>query len=115
MRVGCRDEVGVGYFGPQTLPIKINTAEEGTLVMNGSAFGLTPEPYAYYVDGVRQPGVYLGAAGVVRWAWGLVDRTAADGRSTSYWIPRLLVPTDWNREPKLKENEVEGFLVSIFP
>lgn len=112
--IGCRDEVGPGIFFGQSLGMKINTAEGGTLVLNGSAYGLTPEPYAYYVDGVRQRGVYLGVAGSVRWAWGLVNRTeATTGRSTSYWIPRLLVPTEGNREPRLAGNEVEGFLVGV--
>jgi len=114
--IGCRDEDGLSLTYGERIPIKINTSEGGTLVMNGSAYGLTPEPYAYYIDGVRQPGVYIGVAGSVRWAWGLVNRTdVSSGRSTSYWIPRLLVPTDRTREPKLAANEVEGFLISLFP
>ena len=67
------------------------------------------EPYAYYVDGVRQSGVYFGAAGLVGWAWSKGNTT----NGNLLWTPRLMVVTD--RDPKadeLREGEVAGFVVA---
>ncbi|KAK4101380.1 hypothetical protein N658DRAFT_425860 [Parathielavia hyrcaniae] len=104
-RVGCRDEDGLAVLGTESHSLRINTNQGGTLVFNGS-YGLTPEPYAYYVDGARQPGVYLGAAGEVRWAW---SQVAAEG--IVYWRPRLMVATvERPAAADLAAGEVQGFL-----
>jgi hypothetical protein len=66
-----------------------------------------PEPYAYFIDGVRQEGVYVGAAGEIRWAWKQVEENGA-----VMWQPRLRVATVQNPgNADLKEGEIEGFLM----
>jgi hypothetical protein len=67
------------------------------------------EPYAYYVDGVKQAGVYLGAAGEVRWAWS----KGKDSFDNLLWVPRLMVSTERDlKAGELREGEVGGFLVA---
>jgi len=105
--IGCQDETGLGTFYNGAQSIRINTDKESTLVLNN--YGLIPEPYSYYVDGTKQPGVYIGAAGEVRWAW----TEAAGTNGVVYWKPRLLIATDSNPSGKeLRQGEVEGFLVA---
>lgn len=71
-------------------------------------YGIMPEPYAHFVDGQRQPGVFLGVAGVTRWAW---SNVTANG--VLLWRPRLLLGTVTNPELKdLKPGEIEGFLTA---
>jgi hypothetical protein len=109
--IGCTDEDGLIYYPYSSTPapaLRINTQRGGTLV-NGS-YGFIPEPYAYYVDGVRQPGVYIGAAGEVRWAWSKFN----DTQGREFWKPRLMVSLDGNPGgANLQTGEVQGFLVSL--
>jgi hypothetical protein len=90
--------------GPTKKPVRIDTDQGGTLVFDG--YGLMPEPYAYYVDGVRQDGVYIGVAGEIRWAWKQVSENGV-----VMWQPRLRVATvEYPNNGELKEGEVPGFL-----
>jgi len=101
--VECVDDQGFRSGGK---PIRINTLRDSTLVT--SSFGLITEPYNYYIDGVQQPGIYIGAAGEVRWAW--KNRTV---NNIMYWQPRLMVVTTIDPQADvLREGEVQGFLVS---
>lgn len=107
-RIGCYDHTGIGSFLGSTRPYRINT-ERGNTLEAGSGAGLMLEPYAYYVDGERQPGVYLGAAGQVRWAWSK-GNTPNDNL---LWMPRLMVVTDSDpKADELREGEVAGFVVA---
>ena len=66
-RISCTDKDGIGINKDAKFrPIRVNTERDSTLVYD--SFGLILEPYAHYIDGVRQPGVFLGAAGETRWA-----------------------------------------------
>ncbi|KAK5662710.1 hypothetical protein OQA88_8626 [Cercophora sp. LCS_1] len=105
-RIQCSDRGGLAIPGNPSRPLRVNTFHQGTLVFD--SYGLIPEPYALYVDGQRQPGVYLGAAGVTRWAWSQVTNNGL-----LYWKPRLLVsPDDRPGQGALREGEVEGYLVA---
>ena len=104
-RIQCADEEGIAFAGSKIQPIRINTDRSGTLVID--SYGLIPEPYALYVDGQRQPGVYLGAAGETRWAW-----SNATTNSILVWKPRLMVATNSNpAAATLYPGEVQGYLV----
>ncbi|KAK4442294.1 hypothetical protein QBC34DRAFT_363971 [Podospora aff. communis PSN243] len=105
--IGCQDETGLGtfYSGGQT--IRINTDKDSTIVLNN--YGLIPEPYSYYIDGAKQPGVYIGVAGEVNWAWSEASGT----NGVTYWKPRLLVATESNPSgAQLRQGEVKGFIVA---
>jgi hypothetical protein len=88
-------------------PIRINAECDGTLVYD--SYSLIPEPYAHYADGMRQRGVFLGAAGETRWAWSNV--TTKEGRLL--WKPRLMVAIDRSAQTnELRPGEVQGYLVA---
>ncbi|KAH6623929.1 hypothetical protein F5144DRAFT_584773 [Chaetomium tenue] len=106
--ISCYDDVGLSSRVGEATPYRVNT-ERGSMIEGGSKTGLMLEPYAYYVDGEKQSGVYLGAAGVVRWAWS--QGHTANGNLL--WTPRLMVVTDSDPQAgELKDGEVAGFLVA---
>jgi hypothetical protein len=105
--IGCQDETGLGTFYSGQKSIRINTDKDATIVVDN--YGLIPEPYSYYVDGAKQQGVYIGAAGEVHWAWS----KKTSNNNLVYWQPRLLVATESNPDGgKLREGEVQGFVVA---
>lgn len=50
--ISCRDEDGLFIRGEKLRYIRINTDRDSTLVYEG--YGLIPEPYAHYINGVRR-------------------------------------------------------------
>lgn len=107
--ISCRDEDGLFIRGEKLQYIRINTDHDSTLVYDG--YGLIPEPYAHYIDGVRQPGVYLGLAGETRWAWDNKRRGSTTPAALGLWTPRLRLATDGNaKAAELRAGEVAGYL-----
>ncbi|KAK0651004.1 hypothetical protein B0T16DRAFT_453509 [Cercophora newfieldiana] len=104
--IGCQDDTGLASFLSETKTIRINTDRDSTLVIGN--YGLMPEPYSYFIDGAKQPGVYIGAAGEVRWAF-----SNATSNGIAFWKPRLLVATELNPSGGVvREGEVQGFIVA---
>ncbi|KAK1834967.1 hypothetical protein QBC39DRAFT_342325 [Podospora conica] len=107
--ISCDDFDGLHIRGNPTRPIRINTDYGATLVTEGP--GLMLEPYAHYIDGVRQPGVYLGLAGETRWAFDGTRRGPTTPAALGLWTPRLRIATDGNPQAvELKAGEVAGYL-----
>jgi hypothetical protein len=107
--ISCRDEDGLIVRTVANRYIRINTARDSTLVYD--SYGLIPEPYAHYIDGVRQPGVYLGLAGETRWAWDNSRRASTTPAALGLWTPRLRIAIDGNPQAaELKAGEVAGYL-----
>lgn len=107
--ISCRDEDGLFIRGEKLRYIRINTDRDSTLVYD--SYGLIPEPHAHYIDGVRQPGVYLGLAGETRWAWDGSRRASTTPAALGLWTPRLRLATDGNpRAVELRAGEVAGYL-----
>ncbi|KAK1756412.1 hypothetical protein QBC47DRAFT_444925 [Echria macrotheca] len=105
-RITCRDEDGLAAAGSTNKPLKVNTDKDNTLVID--SYGLMLEPYGHYVDGQRVSGVFLGAAGVTRWAWGNVTYNGIP-----FWRPRLLVASRNNlKGDQLRAGEVGGYLMA---
>lgn len=105
-RISCQDERGITVIDSAYHDIRINTDQSNSLVFDG--YGIALEPYAHYVDGQRQSGVFLGAAGVTRWAWANVTQ---NGRLL--WKPRLLLATVEHPEYQtLQAGEIAGYLMA---
>ena len=110
-RLVCTDEDGIGINKDgKYRPIRVETAGRSELVYD--SYGLMLEPYAHYIDGVRQPGVFLGVAGETRWAWN-GNHVAENNPALGLWVPRLRIATEFNPTgAELKAGEVAGYLVA---
>jgi len=71
-------------------------------LLTWKAYGLMPEPYTVTVDGVKLDGVFLGAAGKVRWAF-----KQETHNNIVVWRPRFLLNGD-----ALQEGEFAGYLAA---
>lgn len=106
--IQCQD--GEGFVSlPDSLPIRISTDSNRDAMLVYKSYGLIPEPYAHYVDGVEQDGVYLGIAGKTPWAFS--QETGSNG--VSLWKARLLLGReDALNGDALRDGEIEGFLTA---
>jgi hypothetical protein len=66
------------------------------------------EPYAHVVDGMRQPGVFIGAVNVTTWGFNYQNST----ETGEYYYLRLLGPNSHNLATgeQLNEGEFTGFI-----
>jgi len=104
MPIQCVDEKGLTErFSGEHLRISIWTQEA---LLTQKAYGLIPEPYKVTVDGVKLDGLFLGAAGNVRWAF-----KAETNNAFVIWRPRLLLKKDNQPDgDQLRDGEIAGYL-----
>ena len=100
------DEQGLVERNSQK-PLRI-TFWTSDAILTQDAYGLIPEPYSVTIDGVKQDGVFLGAAGKVKWAF-----RQENDKGIVIWRPRLLL----NKEglpngDVLRDGEVAGYLTA---
>lgn len=71
---------------------------------------LPVEPYAHVIDGVKQPGVFLGSQNVT--LWGFNYQNSADEGWGEYYSVRLLLPgsNSLTTGTALNEGEFTGFI-----
>ena len=107
--VQCVDEEGlIERSSGNPLRIAVWT---GDAVLTQKAYGFIPEPYSVTIDGVKQDGTFLGAAGQVQWAF--KQETPKDGPVV--WRPRLLLSREGSPNGNvLRDGEVAGYVTARF-
>lgn len=104
----CTDEAGI-VVRNDGLPLRITTDRRRDSMLVYHDYGLMPEPYAHYLDGVRQQGVFLGLDGHTSWAFWNVSGP----QNVPSWKFRLLINTEGiTGGNKLREGEIGGYLVA---
>ncbi|KAH8896073.1 hypothetical protein GQ53DRAFT_851963 [Thozetella sp. PMI_491] len=105
----CTDEDAI-ITRPESTPLRIytDTNRDAMLVVKKSGgYGHIPEPYAHFVAGVRQDGVYLGLANRTTWAFS-AEKTDS---GIDVWKPRLLLGRESTLDgDELRKGEIQGFL-----
>jgi len=96
-----------GYAGLEAKPPFVVDSNSGVLRPEGT--GLKLEPYAHAIDGVRQPGVFLGARNLTTWGFDYVQ--PADCGSRDYYSIWLLGVSDRSQySPGGRTPMLRGFI-----
>jgi hypothetical protein len=86
-------------FDWQPLVARTSQPEDAALSFGYDGTNSPILPYAHYIDGVQQDGVYFGVDGVTTWAFSFWE-------PSQYYTIRLLGPNSGS----LKDGEFDGFL-----
>lgn len=99
-------QISIGYGN--TPAINIAKDQRNAHLVVGD--GYKPEPYAHEIDGVRQPGVYLGVLNQTTWGFRYQEPEKC-GDKDAYEVKLLNLPQDPNTEPRAAyDPEFQGFL-----
>ncbi|TAQ85769.1 hypothetical protein B7494_g5911 [Chlorociboria aeruginascens] len=111
---GLEGYVATGVSGYTWQQLNITEYPYDAELMYGLGQYSTPvEAYYHYIDGVQQPGLYLGQDGYTTWGVKLYPADSGSLDGNPYWQLRLLGPDSglpWLNNTALYPDEYETFL-----